>query len=124
MKIMQDGVCETHTAAMLRPTSTGTAGRRATAGCRSSTPADLARYVAALDAEDFQVHVHALGDRAVRDSLDAVEHAREVNGPRGNRHHLAHVQVVDPADVPRFAELDVTRTRSRCGRAATRPSRC
>jgi predicted amidohydrolase YtcJ len=69
---------------------------------------DLARYVQLLDAEDFQVHIHALGDRAVRDSLDAIEHAVEVNGRRGNRHQLAHVQIVRPEDVARFAELDVT----------------
>jgi predicted amidohydrolase YtcJ len=51
------------------------------------------------------VHFHALGDRAVRDALDAVQAARKVNGP-GGRHHLAHLQVVDPADITRFAELD------------------
>jgi len=70
--------------------------------------ADLARYVQLLDAEDFQVHIHALGDRAVRDSLDAIEHAVTVNGRRGNRHHLAHVQIVRSEDVPRFAGLEVT----------------
>jgi predicted amidohydrolase YtcJ len=107
VKIMQDGVCETHTAAMLRPYLDGHGGETASRGLSFLDAGDLARYVAALDAEGFAVHVHALGDRAVRDSLDAVQHARAVNGPRGNRHQLAHVQVVDPADVPRFAELDV-----------------
>ncbi|WP_435742066.1 amidohydrolase [Nocardioides sp. SYSU DS0663] len=108
VKIMQDGVCETHTAAMLQPYLDGH-GRATDNHGLSFIPADdLARYVTALDAEGFQVHIHALGDRAVRDSLDAVQRAREVNGDLGHRHHLAHVQVVDPADVPRFAELDVT----------------
>jgi len=68
--------------------------------------------------------VHALGDRAVRDSLDAVEHARAVNGALGHRHHLAHVQVVDPVDVPRFAELASSSTRSRSGPAAIKPWTC
>lgn len=107
VKIMQDGVCETHTASMLRPYLDGHGGVTANHGLAFVDAAALADYVTALDAEDFQVHVHALGDRAVRDSLDAVEAARTRNGPRGNRHHLAHIQVVDPADVPRFAELDV-----------------
>ena len=59
--------------------------------------------MAQLDALDFQVHVHALGDRAVRDSLDAVEHARGRNGDRGNRHHLAHLQIIARDDLGRFA---------------------
>jgi hypothetical protein len=107
VKIMQDGVCETHTAAMLQPYLDGRGSVTENRGLSFIEPADLAAFVAALDAESFQVHIHALGDRAVRDSLDAVEHARTVNGPRGSRHHLAHLQVVDPADVPRFAALDV-----------------
>jgi len=107
VKIMQDGVCETHTAAMLQPYLDRYGRATDNHGLTFVAADDLARYVAALDAEGFQVHVHALGDRAVRDSLDAIEHARSVNGALGHRHHLAHVQVVDPADVPRFAELDV-----------------
>lgn len=108
VKVMLDGVCETRTASMLDPYRDADGTPTANHGLSFIAPRDLARYVAALDAEDFQVHVHALGDRAVRDSLDAIEHAAAVNGRRGNRHHLAHVQVVAPADVTRFAELDVT----------------
>ena len=58
-----------------------------------------------LDARGFQVHFHALGDRAVREALDAVEAARAANGPSDGRHHLAHLQVVHPDDIPRFAQL-------------------
>ncbi|MEI7059094.1 amidohydrolase [Nocardioides sp. CCNWLW239] len=108
VKLMQDGVCETHTAAMLSPYLDSHGHLTDNRGL-SFIPADsLATYVAALDAAGFQAHIHALGDRAVRDSLDAIEHARAVNGASGLRHHLAHVQVVDPADVPRFAALEVT----------------
>ncbi|NGN93978.1 amidohydrolase [Nocardioides sp. KC13] len=108
VKLMQDGVCETHTAAMLDPYRDAHGHLTDNRGL-SFIPADaLAAYVAALDAAGFQAHIHALGDRAVRDSLDAVAHARAANGPSGLRHHLAHVQVVDAADVPRFAELEVT----------------
>jgi predicted amidohydrolase YtcJ len=61
-----------------------------------------------MDAEGFQVHIHAIGDRAVREALDAFEAARATNGSNDHRHHIAHLQVVNPEDVPRFAELGVT----------------
>jgi len=76
------------------------------AGLSFVDPAALREYVTRLDAEGFQVHFHALGDRAVREALDAVQAAREANGPGDRRHHLAHLQVVHPDDVPRFAALD------------------
>jgi hypothetical protein len=62
--------------------------------------------VTRLDALGFQVHLHTIGDRAVRDALDAIEAAARVNGGVG-RHHLAHIQVVHPDDVARFARLGV-----------------
>jgi len=70
-------------------------------------PESLKQIVTALDAEDFQVHFHAIGDAAIRQSLDAIEAARTENGARGNRHHVSHLQIIDPADIPRFKELDV-----------------
>jgi predicted amidohydrolase YtcJ len=110
VKIMQDGVCETFTAAVVDPYLDRHGHPTDNHGLSFIEAADLARYVQLLDAQGFQVHIHALGDRAVRDSLDAIEHAISVNGRRGNRHHVAHVQIVRPEDVPRFAELDVTAT--------------
>ena len=56
---------------------------------------------------DFQVHFHAIGDRAVREALDAVEVARSANGPTDGRHHISHIQVIHPDDIGRFARLDV-----------------
>jgi predicted amidohydrolase YtcJ len=104
VKIMQDGVCENFTAAMLAPYE-----REGNGTGISFVPADLlAEAVAALDGEGFQVHVHTIGDRAVREALDAIEHARERNGWNDHRHHLAHVQVVHPDDRPRFRALGVT----------------
>ena len=70
-------------------------------------PDELERAVVLLDAHGFQVHVHTIGDRAVRDTLDAVEAAERANGRRDARHHLAHLQLVHPDDLPRFAELGV-----------------
>ncbi|OIV36297.1 amidohydrolase [Mangrovactinospora gilvigrisea] len=102
VKIMQDGTCESRTAAMLAPYS-GTADLG-----HSHLAADaLADAVTALDAAGFQLHVHAIGDRGVREALDAFAAARAANGPSPHRHHIAHVQVVHPDDVPRFRELDV-----------------
>ncbi|GAA4532245.1 amidohydrolase [Amycolatopsis samaneae] len=107
VKIMQDGIAENHTAAMLDPYlgGCGCSGSGGHRGISFVDPRALGAYVSTLDKLDFQVHFHALGDRAVRESLDAVEAARKANGDRGNRHHLAHLQVVHPDDVPRFAAL-------------------
>jgi predicted amidohydrolase YtcJ len=73
-------------------------------------PVALRGHVTMLDAHGFQVHFHALGDRAVREALDAVEAARAANGWTDHRHHLAHLQVVHPDDVPRFRRLGATAT--------------
>jgi predicted amidohydrolase YtcJ len=71
-------------------------------------PDELRTYVTALDTLGFQVHFHAIGDRAVRECLDAVGAARAANGSNDLRHHIAHLQLVHPDDVPRFALLGVT----------------
>lgn len=67
---------------------------------------ELKRAVAAFDGEGFTVHMHTIGDRAVRTALDAVQHARDINGNSGILHALSHVQFVAPQDIPRFAELN------------------
>jgi predicted amidohydrolase YtcJ len=105
VKIMQDGVAESFTAAMTEPYRDAHGQVTGNAGISFVEPRALARYVAALDALDFQVHFHALGDRAVRESLDAVAAARAANGFRDTRPHLAHLQVVHPDDRPRFRAL-------------------
>jgi predicted amidohydrolase YtcJ len=105
VKIMQDGVCETFTAAMLAPYLDAHGHATANRGMSFVEPDALCAYVTRLDAEGFQVHLHALGDRAVREALDAVAAARQANGYGDNRHHLAHLQVIHPDDVPRFGEL-------------------
>jgi hypothetical protein len=110
VKVMADGVFENGTAAMLDPyldeRGEPTEGR----GISFVDRGTLAEAAIRLDALGFQVHVHAIGDRATRDALDAFEAAVAANGRTANRHHIAHLQVVHPADVPRFAALDVTAT--------------
>lgn len=107
VKIMADGVLENGTGALLEPYCDGCGGPTGNAGLSYLDAGQLREAVTALDAEGFQVHVHTIGDRAVREALDAIEAARGVNGPGDHRHHLAHVQLVHPDDVPRFAELGV-----------------
>ena len=102
VKLFQDGIVENGSASMLEPYE-GSDGR----GESNFEPEELNEIVTALDAEGFQVHVHAIGDRAVREALDAFGVARAANGIRDARHTIAHLQIVHPDDVSRFAELDV-----------------
>jgi predicted amidohydrolase YtcJ len=108
VKIMQDGVAENFTAGMLEPYLDGHGHSSANAGSSFVDPTALRDIAIALDALGFQLHFHALGDRAVREALDAIAAAEASNGRRDLRHHLAHLQVVHPDDVPRFAELGAT----------------
>jgi predicted amidohydrolase YtcJ len=107
VKIMTDGVLENHTGAMLRPYCDATGHETDETGISYLDHDQLVEAVTALDREGFQVHMHAIGDRAVRNGLDACEAARDANGARDSRHHLAHLQVVHPDDVPRFRDLAV-----------------
>ncbi|WP_393101598.1 amidohydrolase [Streptomyces sp. LN325] len=108
VKLMLDGVAENGSAALLDPYLDTCGCATANRGTSFIDPARLPAYVTELDALGFQCHFHALGDRAVRDALDAVEAARKANGPSDMRPHLAHLQVVHPDDVPRFARLGAT----------------
>jgi predicted amidohydrolase YtcJ len=103
VKLMLDGVVENFTASVLHPYRRDGGGF----GIDFIPADDLIEIVTRLDALGLQCHFHSLGDRAVRAALDAVEFARRRNGPSGLRHHLAHLQLVDPADIPRFRALGV-----------------
>jgi predicted amidohydrolase YtcJ len=106
--MMLDGIAENHTAAMLEPYLGSDECGGDHTGLDFIDPDELSRYVTELDSEGFQVHFHALGDRAVRNALDAIAAARQASGSTERRHHLAHLQVVHPDDIPRFAELSAT----------------
>jgi predicted amidohydrolase YtcJ len=107
VKIMCDGVLENHTGAMLRPYCDAAGHETDERGISYLDHDQLVEAVTALDREGFQVHMHAIGDRAVRNGLDACQAARDANGTRDARHHIAHLQVIHPDDVPRFRELGV-----------------
>ena len=102
-KLFQDGVIESHTAALLAPYL----DRKGDAGTPIHSQPALDSLIAALDRQGWQVHVHAIGDRAIRMTLDAFEHAARVNGVRDARHTITHLQLIDPADIPRFRQLGV-----------------
>ncbi|MGK4578565.1 amidohydrolase [Kitasatospora sp. HPMI-4] len=103
IKFFADGVIESGTAALLKPYSDCPHSH----GVANWTAEQLADAVAAADRLGFQAHIHAIGDAGIRQALDAIEATAERNGPRDRRPVIAHVQLLDPADLPRFAALGV-----------------
>ena len=103
VKIFEDGVIEARTAAMLAPYI----GHGDEAGIPIWPAERLDSLVPRLVAEDFTVHVHAIGDRAIRLALDALERAEAGKARGGRRHQITHLEVIDPADIGRFAKLGV-----------------
>jgi predicted amidohydrolase YtcJ len=103
VKIWYDGVMHTRTSKLIEPY----ADRESEAGTSLVSPERLKELSIALDKEGFQLHFHADGDLAIRESLDAVEAAVEANGRSDNRHHIAHLELIHPDDIPRFRDLDV-----------------
>jgi predicted amidohydrolase YtcJ len=109
VKIFADGVIEypSHTAAMLEPYLNRDGSPGTDVGPSYFTAKGLGQIVTAADGAGFTVHIHAVGDRAVRSSLDAIGFALNRNGRRDNRHQIAHLELVDPEDFPRFKTLGV-----------------
>ena len=105
IKLFLDGVVESKTALVLEPYADGL-------GDTGLPDIDLDLYrdiVVAADALGMDVATHAIGDRAVRLTLDAYEMARHVNGAgMGRRHRVEHIELIHPSDIPRFAGLGVT----------------
>jgi predicted amidohydrolase YtcJ len=104
VKIFQDGVIESRTAALLQPYLGGKQEER---GWLNFEPEVLKPMAAELDRLGFQIHVHAIGDRAIQSTFDALEFAQARNGRRDSRHHIAHIQLFDPPDIARFRRLGV-----------------
>lgn len=102
VKFFLDGVLEGETAALLEPYI----GKHGDAGELILEPELMAAAVTRFDAMGLQVHMHAIGDRAVRAGLDAIEAARQQNGRSDNRHHISHLQMIHVDDIERFAGLE------------------
>jgi hypothetical protein len=103
IKLYIDDVIEPWTAAMLAPY----ANRPDERGDTFWAPGEFAELVARLERRGFQCHIHATGDRGIRTALDAIEHARRVNGSGDRRHLMVHTECLAAEDVTRFAELGV-----------------
>jgi predicted amidohydrolase YtcJ len=102
-KFFLDGVIEAHTAAMLEPY----ANDANDSGSTLWSPENFRQAVLELDRRGFQIFTHAIGDRAVREALDAYEQAAAKNGRHDARHRIEHVETISAVDVPRFARLGV-----------------
>ncbi|HEY3784394.1 MAG TPA: amidohydrolase family protein [Steroidobacteraceae bacterium] len=109
IKIFADGVIEypSHTAALLEPYLDAAGRPTEDRGPTYYSQEHLNSVVAAADAAGFTVHVHAIGDRAVRSALDAFAYSRQRNGTLDDRDQIAHLELVDPQDYPRFKALGV-----------------
>lgn len=104
IKMMMDGVIETHTAAMLEPYADKPDSR----GSSPWTPEQAARVVSWATRDELQVAIHAIGDRAVRMALDAFEYAsRSPRAPEDPRFRIEHIETISPQDIPRFAKIGV-----------------
>jgi len=106
VKVYMDGVIEYGTGALLEPYAKAGHGL----GPRFYTQEQVDRYFTRFDAMGLAIHVHATGDAAIRRALDGFAAMREANGMSDNRHHIVHLQLINEADRPRFAELGVTAT--------------
>ncbi len=109
LKIFADGVIEypSQTAALLEPYLDAAGRPTDNRGPTYYPQEQLNSVVSAADAAGFTVHIHAIGDRAVRSSLDAFADARRRNGTLDNRDQIAHLELIDPKDFPRFKQLGV-----------------
>jgi predicted amidohydrolase YtcJ len=107
VKFMLDGVIESHTAAMLQQYSDLPPNHGMPLG-ELTMPSDVYRdLVARIDKLGFQIYTHAIGDRAVREALNAYEFAQKANGRKNTRHRIEHIETISPEDIPRLASLKV-----------------
>jgi predicted amidohydrolase YtcJ len=107
VKAFADGVIETGTAEMLAPYEGLTAGQPGALGYPQWEPGELAAAVRVADRRGWQIQVHAIGDGAVRQALDAFEQAVAANGARDRRHRIEHIETIDAGDIPRFGSLGI-----------------
>jgi predicted amidohydrolase YtcJ len=102
VKIFEDGVIEANTAALIQPYLD-----KGDSGDLIWGPEKLNPFIDALYQEKFQIHIHAIGDRAIRVALTAIEAAERNQGLRDARSVMAHLELINPQDIPRFRQLDV-----------------
>ena len=108
VKFFVDGIIENGTALLTEPYLDGDSNPTTNLGIPMVPPNELRAAVSELDRLGFQCHFHAIGDGGVRLALDAIEGALAANGPTDGRHHIAHIELIHPADIRRFAAIGAT----------------
>ena len=103
LKMFMDGVIESFTGFMLDPY----VNQPSTRGSAIFGAEQFNEICVEADALGLQIAVHAIGDAAIRRTLDGYAAARRANGKRDSRHRIEHIEFLHPDDLPRFAELDV-----------------
>ena len=104
VKLFMDGVIDTRTAAMLEDYP----GHPGVRGDLLFAPDEFRALATEIDRRGLQIAVHAIGDAAVRNTIDGYEAARSANGPRDSRHRIEHIELIARPDVPRIAALGIT----------------
>jgi len=107
IKFMIDGVIESHTGYMIQPYSDISSTDPLALGQLAVPIEKYQALVTKLDKNGFRIYTHAIGDKGVRESLNAYENAANINGKRDARHRVEHIETISPDDIPRFAQLGV-----------------
>jgi len=104
IKVYSDGIVMNTTAAMKEDYLIDLFGKPTNNGLNYFTQQRIAQYISELEPLGFDFHIHTIGDRGITEALNAIEASGSGNG----RHRLTHIEIMDPADYPRFAALNVT----------------
>jgi len=104
IKLYSDGILINTTAAMHDDYEFDLLATQSNNGLNYFTQSRVEKYIKALEPTGFDFHIHAIGDRGIHESLNAIENAGSTEG----RHRITHVEIVDPADYARFSQLNVT----------------
>lgn len=104
IKVYIDGIVPNTTAAMHSDYKFDLFGEMTNNGLNYVTQERLEKYISELEPLGYDFHIHAIGNRGIHEALNAIENAGSASG----RHRITHCEIIDPEDLPRFAELNVT----------------
>ena len=107
IKLYSDGITHNTTAALKKPYANLLDNSFHPKGLNYFSEQRLKTYITELEKVGYDFHIHAIGDRGIHESLNAIEYARSQNGSMGNRHRLTHLEIIDSSDLPRFNQLNV-----------------
>lgn len=107
IKVYSDGIIVNATSALSMPYNNNLGFTFGNTGLNYFTQSRLATYITALESTGYDFHIHAIGDRGITESLNAIQSARTSNPSLTPRHRVTHVEMVNPTDYPRFASLNV-----------------